>query len=145
MDMSPSTVAALTSTSLPELDHLWTEVARLQSPVQHLIMDRLSRQSSREHLEFLEHHVDHVDSPGKPLKSKVQVIHHFPKPTTQSKQREFLGLVNFCHPFLPNCAAILVPCNSMLCSTQHSQAPLKRSPAAESDFTPIKDVLMHHS
>ena len=84
----------------------------------------------------------HVDSTGiKPLESKVQVIRDFPIPTTQRKLREFLGLVNFYHRFVPNCAAILVPLNSMLSSAQHSQAPLNWSPAAESAFTRIKDAL----
>ena len=84
----------------------------------------------------------HVDSTGiKPLESKVQVIRDFPKPTTQRKLREFLGLVNFYHRFVPNCAAILVPLNSMLSSAQHSHSPLNWSPAAESAFNQIKDAL----
>jgi len=47
MDVSPPTVAAVTPTPLPELDHLRSEVARLQSLVQQINMDRPSRQSSR--------------------------------------------------------------------------------------------------
>ena len=75
------------------------------------------------------------------LESKVQVICDFPKPTTQHKLRESLGLVNFYHRFIPNCAAILVPLNSMLSSAQHSHSPLNWFPAAESAFTQLKDVL----
>ena len=46
MDVSPPTVAAVTPTPLPELDHLRTEVARLQSLVQQINLDRPSRRSS---------------------------------------------------------------------------------------------------
>ena len=84
----------------------------------------------------------HVESTGiKPLESKAQVICDFPMPTTRRNLREFLGLVNFYHCFVPNCVAILVPLNSMLSSAQHSQAPLNWSPVAESAFTQIKDAL----
>jgi len=83
----------------------------------------------------------HVDSTGiKPLESKVQVIRNFPKPTTQRKLHEFLGLGNFYHRFVPDCAAILVPLNSMLSPAQHIQAPMNWSPAAKSAFTLIEDI-----
>ena len=96
-----------------------------------------------EHLEFLGHQ---VDSTGiKPLESKVQVISAFPKSTIQRKLREFLELVNFYHHFVPNCATILVPLNSMLSSAQHCQAPLNWPFAAESAFTKIKDALANAS
>ena len=49
-----------------------------------------------------------------PLEEKVQVIHVFPEPTTRRKLREFLGLVNFYHCFVPHCADILLPLNSLL-------------------------------
>ena len=55
-------------------------------------------------LEFLGHHVDqHVI---RPLPSKVRVI-QFSQPHTQSELRQFLGLVNFYHRFVPDCASIL--------------------------------------
>ena len=117
--------------------HLRAVLARLQD--HGIIINPTKSVLGAEHLEFLGHH---VDSTGiKPLKSKVQVIRDFPMPTTQRKLREFLGLVNFYHRFVPNCAAILVPLNSMLSSAQHSQAPLNWSPAGESAFTRIKDAL----
>ena len=56
-------------------------------------------------LQFLGHQ---VDSTGiRPLDDKVKAIRDFPKPNSQRKLREFLGLVNFYHRFLPHCAAIL--------------------------------------
>ena len=63
-------------------------------------------------LDFLGHR---VDAQGiSPLDEKVRDIRNFPQPTSQRKLREFLGLINFYHRFIPNCAAVLVPLNSML-------------------------------
>ena len=90
-------------------------------------------------LEFLGHHVDSTGT--RPLDSKVDAIRHFPKPTTQRKLREFLGLVNFYHRFVPNCAATLVPLNSMLSSAQNSHAPLHWMPTADNAFNRIKEAL----
>ncbi len=58
-------------------------------------------------LEFLEHLVD--NQRNHPLEEKVQATQNSPQPTTQHKLREFLGLVNFSHCFLPHCAETLQP------------------------------------
>ena len=58
-----------------------------------------------ESLDFLSHH---VSSAGvTPLQNNVQVIQSFPKPTSQRKLRQFLGLINFYRRFIPHCATIL--------------------------------------
>ena len=63
-------------------------------------------------LDFLGHK---VDAQGEsPLDAKVGVIFNFPQPISQRKLREFIVLNNFYHRFIPNCAAILEPLNSML-------------------------------
>ena len=63
-------------------------------------------------LDFLGHR---VSSKGiQPLEEKVQVISSFPLPSTQRKLREFLGLINFYHRFLPQGAALLQPLNDLL-------------------------------
>ena len=49
-----------------------------------------------------------------PLPGKVDAICKFPKPTHQRKLREFLGMINFYHRFIPNCADILAPLNRKL-------------------------------
>ena len=55
-------------------------------------------------LQFLGHQ---IDSQGiHQLPDKVQTVSEFPQPTTTRKVREFLGLVNFYHCFLPNAAHI---------------------------------------
>ena len=63
-------------------------------------------------LDFLGHH---VDSHGiRPLADKVQAVRDFPQPVTIRKLREFLGLVNFYHRFLPGGATLLQPLNDLL-------------------------------
>ncbi len=62
-------------------------------------------------LEFLGHYVDRHGI--RPLESKVQAIREFPLPNSQRKLREFLGLINFYHCFLPHCAASLQPLNAL--------------------------------
>ena len=49
-----------------------------------------------------------------PLPDRVKVIQEFPIPSSQTKLREFLGIVNFYHRFLPRCATILHPLNDLL-------------------------------
>ena len=56
----------------------------------------------------------HVDQHGiRPMDGKVQVIRDFPLPTTQRKLKQFLGLINFYHRFLPSCAQILQPLHDL--------------------------------
>ena len=70
-------------------------------------------------LTFLGHH---VTAHGiQPLPDKVQVIQQYPQPTTQRKLREFLGLINFYHCFIPNCADILRPLHTLLTTTKAKQ------------------------
>jgi cleavage and polyadenylation specificity factor subunit 1 len=49
-----------------------------------------------------------------PLPGKVDAILKFPKPITQRKLREFLGMINFYHRFIPNCANSLAPLHKQL-------------------------------
>ena len=66
-------------------------------------------------LQFLGHHVN--KDGVSPLPPQVKVIQNFPQPPTLRKLREFLGLVNFYHRFIPRCASILAPLNALLKST----------------------------
>ena len=43
----------------------------------------------------------------RPLPEKVEALHNFPRPSSQRKLREFLGLINFCNRFIPNLASLL--------------------------------------
>jgi len=70
-----------------------------------------------ESLDFLGHHVDcHGICP---LEEKKQTIRNIPQPNTQRKLRDFLGLVNFYHRFLPQDAQILQPLNALLSAPKH--------------------------
>ena len=59
-----------------------------------------------------------------PLQDKVKVIQEFPQPTTKRKLREFLGLINFYHRFIPHCAETLHPLHNLL-TTAHKNCNLQ--------------------
>ena len=87
-------------------------------------------------LQFLGHHVSKEGI--SPLPSKVEVIRNFPPPTSQRKLREFLGLINFYHRFIPRCADILQPIHSLL---KKRSTELHWSTAATDAFARIKRTL----
>ena len=85
-------------------------------------------------LNFLGHR---VNSQGiQPLPDRVKAVADFPTPTSLQKLREFLGLVNFFHRFIPNCASILGPLNSLLAAKDHR---LTWSEEATASFNSIKE------
>ena len=57
------------------------------------------------------------------------------------KLREFLGLINFHHRFIPNCATILGPLNQMLSLTGPDARDIPWSDDASAAFTKIKEAL----
>ena len=71
----------------------------------------------------------------------MKVIQDFPQPTTQRKLREFLGLVNFYHRFVPNCAGILQPLNTLLSGPKDRAQTLVWTDTASSAFRKIKETL----
>ena len=58
-------------------------------------------------LQFLEHMFDKDGIHS--LESGVSAIQDFPLPKLQRKLREFLGLINYYHRFIPHCAQVLHP------------------------------------
>ena len=89
-------------------------------------------------LEFLGHH---VSSEGiRPLSSKVDAVQQFPRPTTARQLREFVGLVNFYHRFVPQCAQILHPLNALLSAIRPAQQ-LIWTEEATTAFNDIKQAL----
>ena len=90
-------------------------------------------------LEFLGHQVDRQGI--RPLEEKVNVICQFPQPTSQRKLRQFLGLVNFYHRFIPGCAHILQPLHLLLTGSTKSERTLVWTPTAEAAFKEVKDAL----
>ena len=69
----------------------------------------------------------------------MQVVCEFPRPATQHKLREFLGLVNFYHRFIPGGGNILHPLNNLLASSKE-RTTLQWNDAAAA-FMTIKEAL----
>ena len=90
-------------------------------------------------LEFLGHY---VSSEGiRPLDSKVEAVSKFPQPPTLRQLREFLGLVNFYHRFIPQCANILQPLNDLLSAPKDRKAHIVWTDRASSAFISAKEAL----
>ena len=64
-----------------------------------------------------------------------------PQPNTQWKPREFLGLVNFYHCFLPQGAQILQPLNALLSAPKDRAKKVMWNDQALAAFNSIKEVL----
>jgi hypothetical protein len=90
-------------------------------------------------LDFLGHRV----SPRAiyPMEEKVRAVREFTQPTSLRKLREFLGLINFHHRFVPNCPAILEPLNKLLSISEDGTRHLVWDEETVTAFTAIKDAL----
>ncbi|BHF80223.1 hypothetical protein SprV_0702334700 [Sparganum proliferum] len=87
-------------------------------------------------LEFLSHL---IDSNGiRPIPSKVAAIRDFPPPTSTRQLQRFLGMVNFYHRFLPNCADTILPLTSLLSGSKHT---FELAPAALTSFEQVRTLL----
>ena len=81
-----------------------------------------------------------VDSQGiRPLQDKVTAIQDFVQPETRGHLRKFLGLINFYHRFIPNCAQILQPLNNLL--STNSCKTIAWTEKTSKAFTDIKQAL----
>ena len=76
-----------------------------------------------------------------PLPERVTSVREFPTPTSLRQLREFLGLVNFYHRFIPNCASILGPLNALLANSSRRNHKLHWTEQATAAFTTIKEAL----
>ena len=78
-----------------------------------------------------------------PLPEKVSAVKQFPKPSSVTQLRQFLGLVNFYHRFIPNCAHLLHPLHLFLNNLPKSRSkqPLNWTEEASAAFQSAKDVL----
>ena len=77
----------------------------------------------------------------RPLREKVAAIQDFPQPNTKRKLREFLGLVNFYHRFIPKCARILLPINNLLKTTEGDNKKLQWDETSSQAFQDIKQAM----
>ena len=126
------------------------------SPQQHmehlrLLLSRLQDNGLRIHphkcvfgvpsVDFLGHRVSAAGL--EPLPQKVAAIEDFPRPATVRKLREFLGLVNYYHRFIPQAAGLLAPLNDLLKGVKkNSPKPLEWGQAAADAFSAIKRQLV---
>ena len=98
-------------------------------------------------LGFLGHHV--CAEGISPLPSAVDAIVNFVKPEKQQALRRDLGMVNYYHRFIPQCAAKLTPLNNLLTAANEghtslspkSNFELKWDENAESAFSESKQIL----
>ena len=76
------------------------------------------------------------------MEEKVTAIQNFPLPSTRKQLREFLGLVNFYHRFVKNCAALVQPLNKLLTNSAGAETTaLQWNDQATTAFANIKQAL----
>ena len=77
------------------------------------------------------------------LPEKVSAVKQFSKPSSVNQLRQFLGLVNFYHRFIPNCAHLLHPLHLFLNNLPKSRSkqPLNWTEEASVAFESAIDVL----
>ena len=71
---------------------------------------------------------------------KVQAVHNFPLPQSQCQLRQFIGLMNFYHRFLTNCADLMQPFHALL-TTAKSKSSITWNNAALTSFNATKEAL----
>ncbi len=76
-----------------------------------------------------------------PLLDKVRVIRDFPLPKSDQQLRQFMGLVNFYHRFLPHGAELMHPLHELLPNRKSTSATLNWSEDAIAAFNATKDAL----
>lgn len=57
-----------------------------------------------------------------PLTTKCEAIQQFPKPSTQRQLKQFLGMVNYYHRFIPRCSLLLQPLHAMIKPCKRGQS-----------------------
>ncbi|XP_026695294.2 uncharacterized protein LOC113475388 [Ciona intestinalis] len=90
-------------------------------------------------IDFLGHTV--TTSGISPPDSKVDALANYPRPQTIRGLRTFLGAVNFYHKFIPNCATILAPLNSLISPTLPKTSPISWTEEANKAFEDIKSIV----
>uniref|UniRef100_A0A1X7VKM7 Reverse transcriptase n=1 Tax=Amphimedon queenslandica TaxID=400682 RepID=A0A1X7VKM7_AMPQE len=89
-------------------------------------------------LQFLGHI---INSQGvRPAETKVSVIKDFPRPISQRQLREFFGMINFYHRFIPHCAQVFQPLHTLLNKT-HAKSELQWSEECILAFNSVKNAL----
>ena len=127
-------VLIASNTATEHLDHLRQVFERFEQ--YGIIINSSKSELGVAKLTFLGHRVNQYGIT--PLTDKVKVIQKFPQPKTQKSLCEFLGLVNFYHRFIPQCAHTLKPLNGLLSSKSKT---IEWTMGAKDAFTQIKENL----
>ena len=91
-------------------------------------------------LDFLGHHINQHGIT--PLPMKVQAVCDFPQPQSQ---RQFIGLVNFYHRFLPHCATLMQPLHALLTASKPRSQTLTWNDTTLAAFKATKEALANAS
>ena len=86
-------------------------------------------------LSFLGHHVSVAGI--SPLASAVDAIVSFVRPEKQRALRRYLGMINYYHRFIPNCADELTPLNQLLTATNEGHTRLSPKSNFDSKWNEI--------
>ncbi|KFD64266.1 hypothetical protein M514_23550 [Trichuris suis] len=89
-------------------------------------------------LDFLGHRVS--EHGKRPSPQKVDAILRLPTPTSVSKLKQFLALINFYHRFIPHCASICKPLHELLMKCQRA-SPIVWTPTETEAFEQVKHAL----
>nr|XP_054763165.1 uncharacterized protein LOC129269687 [Lytechinus pictus] len=121
--------------------HLHQLFDRLQEygPEYGIIVNPSKCQFGASSLSFLGHMVDNTGI--RPLSDKVKIIRDFPPPTSLTKLREFLGLINFYRRFVPHCAEALQPFTDLLINRTKKNMPIDLGEKELLVFNHVKDLL----
>ena len=76
----------------------------------------------------------------RPLPERLESISKFPKPELVTQLRSFLGVINYCHRFIPKISDILSPLSAL--SQGPKRSTVKWNPAADNAFLAAKDALL---
>ena len=78
----------------------------------------------------------------KPTEEKTEAIMNFPRPETQRKLRQFLGMVNYYHRFIDHAAPILKPLHDLLKSPKKGKrTTIEWSSTSKEAFVKVKEAL----
>ena len=90
-------------------------------------------------LDFLGHRIN--KNGITPLPEKVEAIRNFPQPQSQRQLRQFIGLVLFCHRFLPRCANLMQPLHVLIRPGKSKSQTLTWTDEAVTAFNATKEDL----
>ena len=87
-------------------------------------------------IQFLGHEIG--ASGIRPLSSKVEAVHRFPRPSTVKGCQEFLGMLNYYHRFIPKAAEVLAPLYDAIAGDSKT---LTWGPDQDGAFQSAKDAI----